>query len=193
MQAESFLLGCFLLLVTAEECKNNVLESKHGEEVTLVSDIEPLTRCYFVFTDNGGSGQCCFNEHGSDEDCETSEDYKQRNYRNCPDYDLTIVNGIDSTDTETFTCTLTIKSVNEGAAGQYNSYDANHKPLQGCQVTVSGGGGGSGTIGIIVVIVVLVALALLAIGGFFWRKKRYSAVTGNEEGHQMDSKSSIST
>merc|ERR1712110_707162 len=83
--------------------KNNILESKHGEEVTLVSDIEALTRCYFVFTDNGGSGLCCFNEHGSDEDCETSEDYKQRNYRNCPDYDLTIVNGIDSTDTETFT------------------------------------------------------------------------------------------
>ena len=176
MQAESFLLGCFLLLVTAEEgrdeCKNNVLESKHGEEVTLVSDIEPLTRCYFVFTDNGGSGQCCFNEHGSDEDCQTSGDYKQRNYRNCPDYALTV----DSTDTET--CTLTIKSVNEGAAGQYKSYDADHgKPIQECQVTVSGGGGESG---IIVVIVVLVALlAVLASGGFFWHKKRYSAVIGN--------------
>ena len=51
-------------------------------------------------------------------------------------------------------------------------------------MTVSGGGGGSG---IIVVIVVLVALlAVLASGGFFWHKKRYSAVTGNEEGHQMD-------
>ena len=175
MQAESFLLGCFLLLVTAEEgrkeCRNkNVLESKHGEEVTLVSDIEPLTRCYFVFTDNGGSGQCCFNEHGSDEDCQTSGDYKQRNYRNCPDYDLTV----DSTDTET--CTLTIKGVSEASAGQYKSYDADHAPIQECVVTVSGGGGGSGTIWTILVIIVLAALSAFASGAFFWYKKRYMAV-----------------
>ena len=160
--------------VEERECRN----VHQGKELTLTSVIEPLTRCYFVSTDSDSGDQCCFNKHGSDEDCETSKDYKQRNYRNCPDYALTV----DSTETET--CNLTIKGVSEAAAGEYKSYDADHEPIQDCVVTVSGGDA-AGT-RIILVIIVLVALALLASGGLFWYKKRYSAVTGNEEGHQMD-------
>ena len=99
-----------------------------GKELTLISDIEPLTRCYFVSTDSDSGDQCCFNEDGEDEDCTTSGYYKQRNTK-CPEYSLTY----DSIETRT--CTLTIKSVS--AAGKYKSFDANHVPLQSCLVTIS--------------------------------------------------------
>ena len=169
----TFLLVCFFLFAKADEdsgdCRDQqVIDVKQGGKLTLISDVDPLARCYFVSTINDGD-QCCFDKDKSDEDCETSDKYKHQNSMSCPKYELTC----DSS--KTFTCNLTITNVSEAVAGQYKSYDANHEPIQGCQVTVSGGGGGSGTI--IVVIVVLVALlAVLASGGFFWHKKRYSAV-----------------
>ena len=167
----TFLLVCFFLFAKADEdsvdCRDQqVIDVKQGGKLTLISDVDPLARCYFVSTTNVGD-QCCFDKDKSDEDCETSDKYKHQNSMSCPKYELTC----DSS--KTFTCNLTITSVSEAVAGQYNSYDANHEPIQGCQVTVSGGGGGSGTIWIILVIIVLVALSACASGIAFWYRKRY--------------------
>jgi len=186
----TFLLMCFFLFAKADEdsgdCRyQQVIDVMQGRKLTLISDVDPLARCYFVSTTNDGD-QCCFDKDKSDEDCETSDKYKHQNSMNCPKYELTC----DSS--KTFTCNLTITSVSEAVAGQYKSYDANHEPIQECVVTVSGGDA-AGTIWIILVIIVLAALSAFASGAFFWYRKRYMAVTGIEEGHQMNRKASIGT
>ena len=95
----------------SHNCRNgNVIDIEQGEELKLVSSVDPLERCHIVFTDNHSSDQCCFHENGSSEDCENSEEYKNRNNTKCPDYILTVDN------IETKTCNLTIKNVSEAAA-----------------------------------------------------------------------------
>ena len=160
MYCDTFHLACVILLVTyanavpmqcsanadesSEDCrKENIIEVKQGEELTLTSTIDPLKRCYFVFTKNDSGDQCCYNRRGNNEDCDTSDKYKRSHMTKCPEYDL-IVDSV-----ETGTCILTIKSAREADAGEYKSYDADDLPIQGSLVTVSGresSGGGIGAL-----------------------------------------------
>lgn len=159
-----------LVLVKADEDKNtdcrkeNAIDVKFGEELTLISRVDPLKRCYFVFTDDDSSDQCCFNRKEHNEDCETSDKYNPRNSMNCPEYVLKV----DSIETRT--CVLTITSVSETAAGQYRSFDADDVPIQGCHVTVSGEKSNGG--GIKAIVGFSVALPLFGIALFFlWKNK----------------------
>ena len=172
MQRDSLLL-CFFLFVTRHvksdgDCRNKKdVTVEEGEELKLISSIEPLKRCYFVFTDDS-SDQCCFNRKGSNEDCETSNKYKPRNSTQCPEYVLTV----DSLDTET--CTLTIKRAHEAAAGYYKIFDQNHHPIRECSVEVIASGGWTGTItGIIIAVLLFVTGA----GYVAWRRKRNTETT----------------
>ena len=131
---------CLLLLVTkhvkSDESSRNctegkVVEVQKGESFTLTSEVEAFAGCYFVFTDDSSRDQCCFQEKGSDQNCEKPDENKQNYKTKCPDFSLTV------DDSKSFSCKLTINNVNEAAAGQYKSYDADHKPLQSCLVTVS--------------------------------------------------------
>ena len=116
--------------VEERECRSeNDINVPQGKALTLISVIDPLSRCYFVSTHSESGDECCFNKIGEDEDCTSSGYYKHRNNTECPEYILTY----DSTQTKT--CNLTIKSVS--AAGEYKSYDVDHTPLQSCLVTVS--------------------------------------------------------
>ena len=90
MRRNSFVPACLYLLLTKHvtayegrnECKDgNVINAISGQNLKLTTDIEPLTRCYVVFTDNEGGDQCCFNEN--DSDCNASDKYKQRNNSKC--------------------------------------------------------------------------------------------------------------
>lgn len=156
----TFLLVCFFLSAKADEdigdCRDQkVIDVKQGGKLTLISDVDPLARCYFVSTTNDGD-QCCFDKDKSDEDCETSDKYKHQNSMSCPKYELTC----DSS--KTFTCNLTITSVSEAVAGQYKSYDANHDPIQGCVVTVSGGGADRGAV-VGIMVALLTAAAVVGV------------------------------
>jgi len=189
----AFVLLCFLIVSkyanateSSQNCRNNKgINVTKGEELTLISPVDPLMRCYFVFTDDDSGEQCCFSKEGSNEDCESSGKYKPRNNAKCPEHVL-IVDSI-----ETGTCILKIKSVSEAAAGEYKSYDADHKRIEGCQVTVSGGisnGGGTGAIVGSLVAVVL-AVVLLGIVMFFLWKKRGLPQNENQDkecGGQQD-------
>jgi len=179
MRRYSFLLMCLflLVLVKADEDKNtdcrgeNAIDFKLGESLTLVSHVDPLKRCYFVFTDDDSSDQCCFNRKENNEDCDTSDKYKSRNSTKCPEYVL----AVDSIEAKT--CVLTITSVSENAAGQYKSFDAEDVPIQGCHVTVSAEVQSSGgRTGAIVGFVVAAALFVSGIAGItifvILRKKR---------------------
>jgi len=187
MRRYSFLLMCLflLVLVKADEDKNtdcrgeNAIDFKLGESLTLVSHVDPLKRCYFVFTDDDSSDQCCFYRKENNEDCESSDKYSPRNSANCPEYVLTV----DSI--ETGTCVLTITSVDENAAGQYKSFDAEDVPIQGCHVTVSGGKWGTGA-----VVGILFAAALLIVSGItifvlVRKKKDEDSESGGEPGQAL--------
>jgi len=175
MQRDSLLL-CFFLFVTRHvksdgDCRNKKdVTVEEGEELKLISSIEPLKRCYFVFTDDS-SNQCCFNRKGSNEDCETSKKYNSRNSTQCPEYALIV----DSLDTET--CTLTIKRANETVTGDYKIFDQNHKPIRECFVTVIAGGGVSLN-GLIVALVLAVLAVVLVI--VIWRRKRSTETTTSD-------------
>merc|ERR1719391_376892 len=141
------------------DCRNeNTIDVEQGEQLTLVSSVDPLERCYFVFTKNDNSDQCCYNENGFERDCTNSDKYKQRSNSECAEYDLTV----DST--LTLTCNLTIKSVSEAHAGLYKIYCADHKPIQGCVVTVSGGETNKWGAGSIIGFLFFALLVVLAVG-----------------------------
>jgi len=179
MQRDSLLLLCFFLFVTRHvksdegsgDCRNKKdVTIKKGEELKLISSIEPLKRCYFVFTDNYSSNQCCYNRKGSDEDCETSNKYKPGNSTQCPEYDLIV----DSLDTET--CTLIIKNVGEAVAGDYKIFDQEDMPLRECIVIVIAGGGTGTIIGFIAALLLFV----LGLGFLAWRRKRNTETTTSD-------------
>ena len=73
MQRDSHILLCLLLLITQHvkadgDCRDKKdVTVKEGEELKLITSIEPLKRCYFVLTDNDSSDQCCFNRKGSND------------------------------------------------------------------------------------------------------------------------------
>lgn len=166
MRRNSFVPACLYLLLTKHvkayegrnECKDgNVINAISGQNLKLTIDIEPLTRCYVVFTDNEGGNQCCFNEKGSDEDCNASNGYKQRNNTKCPVYDIAIVD-----NQETHTCTLFIKGASEDSVGQFKSYDADHVFIQACDVTVSHSHNVSGgTIAAIIIVVTTLVMIMI--------------------------------
>ena len=184
MQCDSFLLVCMFLLVPSgsEDCREqNNFVVKQGEELTLISEVDPLKWCYFVSTDNDSSDQCCFHKDGHQEDCDTRNTSTRRTNTECPEYDL-----IDDS-IESGTCTLSIKHFSELHIGQYmfKSYDADHGPIGGCVVTVSAwgdrtgrqnfqsldeeAGGGSSAVGIIgALILVLTVVGIIVV--ILWKR-----------------------
>lgn len=182
MQCDSFLLVCMFLLVPSgsEDCrKQKNFAVKQGEELTLISEVDPLKWCYFVSTDNDSGDQCCFHKDGHQEDCDTRNTSTRRTNTECPEYNL-----IDDS-IESGTCNLTIKHFSELHIGQYmyKSYDADHGPIGGCVVTVSSwgdhtenfksldeeAGGGSNAIVIIVTLIVVV-IAMIPIVVILWKR-----------------------
>ena len=134
------------------ECKDEtVVEASVGEEVKLVAHVSRLERCYFVFTEEKTGDQCCYSIDEFQEDCNISDKYRQRNPSKCLEEKTGYAMKLDSRGTGT--CSLIIESLNEAGAGQYRSYDANHKTIQGCLVKINGQSFGLGT----TIIVTLVA------------------------------------
>ena len=149
--------------VEERECRSeNDINVHQGKALTLTSDIEPLSGCYFVSTHSESGDECCFNKIGEDEDCTSSGYYKHRDNTKCPEYSLTY----DSIETRT--CNLTIKSVS--AAGKYKSYDADHKPLQSCLVTVSDKKADGELKGEFIFVIGFTLLFLVFLVVFLWRK-----------------------
>jgi len=183
MRRDWFLLVCLFLLVTkhvtadesSRDCRNKKeVDVNQGDELRVVSAVDPLTRCYTVSKDKDSGGQCCFHIDGHNEDCERSNKYEPRNNTKCPEYVLTV----DSIETRT--CNLTIKGFIEAAAIQFESYDADHVPIKICAVTVISRQGGGVTIGAVIgfIFALMGALALAAV--LYWRYKGYTQTTTTE-------------
>jgi len=184
MRRDRFLLVCLFLLVTkhvkadetSQDCRNKKdVDVNQGDELGVVSAVDPLTRCYTVSKDKDSGGQCCFHIDGHNEDCERSNKYEPRNNTKCPEYVLTV----DSIETRT--CNLTIKGFIEAAALQYESYDADHVPIKICAVTVISRQGGGVRTGAIIGFIGAVALALAAALALrFYLRKGYTKTTTTE-------------
>jgi len=181
MRRDSFLRVCLFLLVTkhakadetSQDCRNKKdVNVNQGDELRVVSAVEPLTRCYTVSKDKDSGGQCCFHMDGHNEDCERSNKYEPRNNTKCPEYDLTV----DSIETRT--CNLTIKGFIEAAALQLESYDADHVPIKICSVTVISRQGGEVILGAVLGCIFALMGALAAV--LYWRYKGYTQTTTSD-------------
>ena len=134
------------------------IEVEIGERLTLISNVERLQSCHFVFTEDIGGEQCCYNKEGREEDCE--KDKIQGNTK-CLMEDEYVVT-IDGRGTGT--CNLTIESVSEYSAGQYRSYTADDEPIQECVVKVVKvkGEGAQGSV-VIVLVAILLAVTVAVV------------------------------
>ena len=124
------------------DCSNNsAVQGDPGQQLTLMSTVKRLKRCYFVSTDKSTGTQCCYNLRGYDMDCEDSTYYKVQDKTYCLKENITYEMKLESRDSKT--CNITIMKLSGAAAGQWMSYNPipneEDKPLdeQGCVVMVT--------------------------------------------------------
>jgi len=148
-----------------------------GERLVLVSHIERLQTCHFVFTEENSGEQCCFNVDGREKDCEK--------YGGCPKEGKHFVT-IDGRGSGT--CNLTIESVSDASAGHYKSYTADDDLIQYTVVTVIGQGAiGPATITMIVFFILLfLTLTVRAMVYILSRQKH----TGQKDGQSASEEGS---
>ena len=99
-----------------------------GENLTLISLVNTVERCYFVFTHQDANYQCCYAE-------------KDRNDCDAFDYDPRCLTSnkyavkIDSLGGSAVnTCNLTIESVNSASDGNYQSFSNLGQAIQRCNI-----------------------------------------------------------
>ena len=162
MEDSKFLLVCVFTWISnqvnADQMCEGEIEVENGERLILISNIERLQSCHFVFTEDIGGEQCCYNKEGREGDCE--KDKSQGNTK-CLMEDEYVVT-IDGRGTGT--CNLTIESVSEYSAGHYRSYTADDEPIQECVVKVVKvkGGGAQGSV-VIVLVAILLAVTVAVV------------------------------
>ena len=171
--------------VTAEEeskdfqCDHE-FTPKFGERLKLVSHVERLQTCHFIYTEENTGEQCCYNLVGREEDCETSDKYSKRSSTRCHKEGEFLVT-VDSRGSGT--CNLTIESVSEASAGQYRSYTADHELIQECAVKVKGEGAqGSVAKPVMAVLAILLAVTVAVVVTILVRRGsiKFTLVDGKE-------------
>ena len=156
---------------------------KFGEGLKLVSHVERLQTCHFIYTEENTGEQCCYNLVGREEDCETSDKYSKRSSTRCHKEGEFLVT-VDSRGSGT--CNLTIESVSEASAGQYRSYTADDEPIQECIVKVvkvkGEGAQGSVVIPVLVVLAILLAVTVAVVVTILVRRGsiKFTLVNRNE-------------
>ena len=157
-------------------CKGEI-EVEIGERLNLISNVERLKSCHFVFTEDIGREQCCYNKEGREGDCEKNKNQGNTKCLMEGKYVVTI----DGKGTGT--CNLSIESVNEYSAGQYRSYTADDEPIQECIVKVVKvkGGGAQGSV-VIVVVAILLAVTVAVVVTILVRRGsiKFTLVDGKE-------------
>jgi len=139
-----------------------------GERLSLVTLIDRLETCHFVFTAVGKSSeQCCYFQKGRDEDC--TDKLTKPNGKEClqeGEYNVT------NDGRGTGTCSLTIDNVSEATAGNYKSY-TDRQLIQECTVELAGALDPV-LIGIVLALgsIILVAILLAAVYVHLHKKTR---------------------
>ena len=184
MEGSKFLLICVFTWISnqvnADQMCEGEIEVEIGERLTLISNVERLQSCHFVFTEDIGREQCCYNKEGREEDCE--KDKIQGNTK-CLMEDEYVVT-IDGRGTGT--CNLTIESVSEYSAGHYRSYTADDEPIQECIVKVVKvkGEGAQGSVAkpVMAVLAILLAVTVAVVVTILVRRGsiKFTLVDGKE-------------
>ena len=179
MEDSKFLLVCVFTWISnqvnADQMCEGEIEVEIGERLTLISNVERLQSCHFVF--EIGGERCCYNKEGREGDCE--KDKNQGNTK-CLMEDKYVVT-IDGRGTGT--CNLTIESVSEASAGQYRSYTADHELIQECAVKVKGEGAqGSVAKPVMAVLAILLAVTVAVVVTILVRRGsiKFTLVDGKE-------------
>ena len=184
MEGSKFLLVCVFTWISnqvnADQMCEGEIEVEIGERLTLISNVERLKSCHFVFTEDIGGEQCCYNKEGREGDCEKN---KNQGNTKCLMEDEYVVT-IDGRGTGT--CNLTIESVSEYSAGQYRSYTADDELIQECVVKVVKvkGEGAQGSVAkpVMAVLAILLAVTVAVVVTILVRRGsiKFTLVDGKE-------------
>ena len=182
MEDSKFLLVCVFTWISnqvnADQMCEGEIEVEIGERLTLISNVERLQSCHFVF--EIGGERCCYNKEGRKEDCEKNTNQVNTKCLMEGEYVVTI----DRRGTGT--CNLSIESVNEYSAGQYRSYTADDEPIQECVVKVVKvkGEGAQGSVAkpVMAVLAILLAVTVAVVVTILVRRGsiKFTLVNRNE-------------
>ena len=160
-----FFLSILLVTRHTEALSKECNIQKDGGNTKLIVDVHLREKCYFVFTANNKSHQCCYDGPTPNNYCRKFPMYKRGNNSMClkeDEYALKI---------NPTTCVLFIASNSETASGLYKSYNAEDEEIQECDVQEDRevGGSSAGVVVGVLITVAIIAVAAVFLSVFFYR------------------------
>jgi len=124
-------MGCYIHFTKQEDvgggdCQREKLgKADEGESVSLVSHLEALQTCYFVFKQYNSSVRCCY---GPRETCEAAN---HTHDERCHGHNI----NVDSKDT--LTCNLSIANAKKEDSGFYRVFNGDSELITKCHMIVT--------------------------------------------------------